>query len=148
MTMVTSPPQFAPPPAAAAAPAAPVPPPAPTDPISLNGGAAAHDEEDEGPEEKTRIGVPAYEASAKKVTDDAKEPEVERPETSMFRPRVAGQADAPSLLTAQAVRVVVWRGPDGVRVAPYGTKVSAIAVDAILVALDPTADLADWLTEK
>ena len=54
--------------------------------------------------------------------------------------------DAPSGLRAsQAVRVIVWRGPDGVHVAPAGTTVSAITVDALLVALDPNADLAAWL---
>ena len=84
--------------------------------------------------EKTRIGVPAYEASAKMVTD-------------AIPPDEPPQADA-SLRTAQAVRVVVWRGPDGVYVAPYGTRVSAIAIDAMLVALDPSADLAAWLTRK
>ena len=54
----------------------------------------------------------------------------------------------PELLATQAVRVVVWRTPDGVRVAPAGTVVSAIACDAVLVALDPTADLSAWLTNK
>jgi hypothetical protein len=54
----------------------------------------------------------------------------------------------PDLLATQAVRVVVWRTPDGVRVAPAGTVVSAIACDAVLVALDPTADLSAWLTNK
>ncbi len=49
------------------------------------------------------------------------------------------------LRASQAVRVIVWRGPDGVHVAPAGTTVSAITVDALLVALDPNADLAAWL---
>jgi hypothetical protein len=46
------------------------------------------------------------------------------------------------------MRVIVWRGPDGVHVAPQGTTVSAITVDALLVALDPSADLASWLVKK
>jgi hypothetical protein len=50
--------------------------------------------------------------------------------------------------TSQAVRVVVWRTADGVHVAPAGTTVSAISVEALLVALDPGADLAAWLTNK
>ena len=99
----------------------------------LAGSIAQYDADDE-PEEKTRIGVPAYEASAKMATEPLEEPEPEWSE--------------PSLRTAQAVRVIVWRGPDGVHVAPVGTRVSAIAIDAILVALDPSADLAAWLTRK
>jgi hypothetical protein len=54
----------------------------------------------------------------------------------------------PAVRPSQAVRVVVWRDQDRVRVAPLGTKVSAIAVEAVLVALDPSADLAAWLTSK
>jgi hypothetical protein len=50
--------------------------------------------------------------------------------------------------TTQAVRVVVWRSPDGVRVAPLGTAVPAPAVEAILVALDPSADLTAWLARR
>jgi hypothetical protein len=89
------------------------------------------EELDEWVEEKTRIGAPAYTAAAKAA------PPAEA--------REAG-AGAP-LRPAQAVRVVVWRSADGVRVAPHGTTVSAISVDAMLVALDPSADLAAWLTK-
>ena len=53
----------------------------------------------------------------------------------------------PELSSTQAIRVVVWRAADGVHVAPYGTTVNAIGVDAMLVALDPAADLAAWLTK-
>ncbi len=49
--------------------------------------------------------------------------------------------------TAQAIRVVLWRDADGVRIAPEGTRVAAISVEAILVALDPSADLAAWLDD-
>ena len=52
------------------------------------------------------------------------------------------------LVMSQAVRVVVWREPDGVHVAPAGSQVAAIAVEAVLVALDPGADLAAWLSNK
>ncbi|HEX7664145.1 MAG TPA: hypothetical protein VF407_06540, partial [Polyangiaceae bacterium] len=80
-------------------------------------------------EDRTRIGTPAY-----------REPE---PEPSM-RAHIPMRGARPS----QAVRVIVWRGPDGVHVAPYGTTVSAISVDAMLVALDPSADLSAWLSNK
>jgi hypothetical protein len=86
----------------------------------------------EQPDEKTRIGVPAYEASAKMVTEVQSAPAL--PESS--------------LRSSQAIRVVVWRTPEGVRVAPHGTHVAAITVDAFLVALDPSADLAAWLSGK
>jgi hypothetical protein len=93
-------------------------------------------EEDEladAPEEKTRIGVPAYQADAMAAAGETPEPP---------------DADEPSLRLSQALRVIVWRGPDGVHVAPQGTHVSAIAIDAVLVALDPSADLAAWLSKK
>ena len=54
----------------------------------------------------------------------------------------------PGLPTSQAMRVVVWRSVDGVHVAPAGTRVSAITIDAMLVAIDPSADLAAWLVKK
>lgn len=91
-----------------------------------------HDDLADPPEEKTRIGVPAYQAGAMAAADAPVSPKV---------------AD-PSLRPTQAMRVIVWRGPDGVRVAPYGTHVAAIAVDALLVALNPAADLAAWLSKK
>lgn len=84
-------------------------------------------------DEKTRIGEPAYQQIAERLAE-AEAPRPAREQTT--------------LLASQAVRVVVWRGPDGVRVAPYGTTVNAIGVDAILVALDPNADLATWLSRK
>jgi hypothetical protein len=46
---------------------------------------------------------------------------------------------------SQAVRVIVWKDANGVHVAPHGTVVSAITVDAMLVALDELADLSSWL---
>jgi hypothetical protein len=49
---------------------------------------------------------------------------------------------------SQAMRVLIWQSPDGLRVAPAGTVVSAISTEAILVALDPTTDLAAWLNQK
>jgi len=49
------------------------------------------------------------------------------------------------IAATQAVRVLLWRDADGVHVAPSGTVVSAIAVDAILVALSPSVDLSAWL---
>ncbi len=50
-----------------------------------------------------------------------------------------------ALVTTQAVRVILWKDAHGVHVAPAGTLVSAITVDAMLVALDPAADLTAWL---
>jgi hypothetical protein len=84
---------------------------------------------DEDDVQHTRIGSPAYRKD---------------PERASSRP-VPPYAP---LVMSQAVRVVVWRGPDGVHVAPAGTQVSAIGVEAILVATDPVADLAAWLTNK
>jgi hypothetical protein len=53
----------------------------------------------------------------------------------------------PEIVTTQAVRVIVWRDNSGVHVAPAGTVVSAITVDAVLVALEPNTDLTAWLTQ-
>jgi hypothetical protein len=86
----------------------------------------------DAPEEKTRIGVPAYQADAMAAAETPEPPD----------------AAEPSLRLSQALRVIVWRAPDGVHVAPQGTHVSAIAIDAVLVALDPSADLAAWLSKK
>ena len=55
------------------------------------------------------------------------------------------RAGAPALVTSQAVRVVLWKDANGVHVAPQGTLVRAITVEAMLVALDPSADLGAWL---
>jgi hypothetical protein len=88
-------------------------------------------EDFDAPDEKTRIGVPAYEASAKLASE-------------AYAPASAD----PALRPSQALRVVVWRASDGVHVAPHGTRVAAISVDAVLVALDPSADLAAWLRGK
>jgi hypothetical protein len=82
-------------------------------------------------EHKTRIDAPAYRDSDDLYDGSAIVP----PKTGDVRP-------------TQAVRVVVWRAADGVHVAPHGTTVSAISVDAMLVALDPTADLFAWLKGK
>ncbi len=82
-------------------------------------------------ENKTRIDAPAYKDSDDLYDGSAIVP----PKTGDVRP-------------TQAVRVVVWRAADGVHVAPHGTTVSAISVDAMLVALDPTADLFAWLKGK
>ncbi len=49
------------------------------------------------------------------------------------------------LQASQAFHVVLWKDARGVHVAPSGTVVSAITVDAILIALDPSADLSAWL---
>src|SRR5262249_39544151 len=75
-------------------------------------------------DQHTRIGAPPFKEEAK------------RPDSKVSLP-------PPS----QAVRGIVWRGAGGLHLAPYGTKVSAITVEALLVALDPGADLASWLVK-
>ena len=85
------------------------------------------------PDEKTRIGVPAYDPNA---------------EVPPNPPSTPVALEDPSIRSSQAVRVIVWRSADGVHVAPHGTRVAAITVDAVLVALDPAADLTTWLTGK
>jgi hypothetical protein len=54
----------------------------------------------------------------------------------------------PGIQTSQAVRVVVWRDGSGVHIAPAGTIVSSITIDAVLVALEPSADLTAWLSQR
>ena len=54
----------------------------------------------------------------------------------------------PEIQTTQAVRVVVWRDANGVHVAPAGTVVSAIKIDAVLVVLEEGADLTAWLSQR
>ncbi|WP_394849366.1 hypothetical protein LZC95_18210 [Pendulispora brunnea] len=111
---------------------------------------------------KTRIGTPAYSEEVLAASPDEtvaaadtqprgsrpnleQEPRASRPSyTNESRIAARGPVQKPS----QAVRVVVWRDPDGVHVAPHGTTVTAISVDALLVALDPSADLFAWLTNK
>ena len=85
------------------------------------------------PDEKTRIGVPAYDPNAPAPAELPSSPVV---------------IEDPSIRSSQAVRVIVWRAADGVHIAPHGTRVAAITVDAVLVALDPSADLTAWLTGK
>jgi hypothetical protein len=87
------------------------------------------------PQEKTRIGVPAYEASAKMASVATDLPSTPTLELGPLR-------------TSQAIRVIVWRTHEGVHVAPHGTRVAAITVDAMLVGLDPSADLVAWLSGK
>jgi hypothetical protein len=82
-------------------------------------------------DELTRIGEPAYVAGTETLAAVA--------------PAKPAKDD---LHPSQAVRVVVWRSADGVHVAPHGTTVNAIVVEAMLVALDPAADLAAWLAKR
>lgn len=74
--------------------------------------------------ERTRIGAAAYAPPAD-----------ERP-SSGPRP-------------SQAVRIVLYRAADGsLRLAPAGSDVSAVTVEAMLVAMDPEVDLRAWLASK
>ena len=102
-------------------------------PTQARGGEALSEMADE----MTRVGGPAF-------VDGDGSPSG-RPPPSV---RAPSPSQAPGARPSQAVRVVVWRSADGVHVAPHGTTVSAITVDAMLVALDPSADLASWLAKK
>lgn len=58
----------------------------------------------------------------------------------------SAEAEEPSFRASQAVQVVVWRAPDGtLRIAPKGTVVSAVTIEALLVAPGPDVDLLAWL---
>lgn len=63
------------------------------------------------------------------------------------RPPTATVHD-PEIQTSQAVRVVVWRDASGVHLAPAGTVVSSITIDAVLVVLEPGVDLTAWLSQR
>lgn len=89
--------------------------------------------EDDEVEEKTRVGALRYRTTAELPQD---RPSREKMDTDG------------SLQVSQAVRVVVWRAPDGVHVAPKGTRVGALTVEAVLVAIDGATDLGAWLTGK
>jgi hypothetical protein len=91
-------------------------------------------------EDQTRIGPPPVEHLEGSAPSERVQP---RAESSRPAPILA-ESDLP-LQMSQAARVVVWRGADGVHIAPVGTKVAAITVEALLVAIDPAADLAAWL---
>lgn len=67
------------------------------------------------------------------------------PKPSRPPPPPAGDS---AVRPSQAVHVIVWRDAAGVHVAPAGTVVSSITVDAMLVALDPNADLSAWLEAR
>jgi hypothetical protein len=66
-------------------------------------------------------------------------PPVRAPQTTVHDPEIQ---------TTQAVRVVVWRDANGVHVAPAGTVVSSITIDAVLVVLEEGADLTAWLSQR
>jgi len=71
-------------------------------------------------QERTKHGVPAYKAS-------------EPPPALPFK-------------ASQAVQVVIWRDADGkLRVAPRGTAISAVTIEALLVAPSSDVDLLAWL---
>jgi hypothetical protein len=73
--------------------------------------------------ERTRIGQPAYRPS-----DPPPNQHVE------FR-------------ASQAVHVILWRDAEGhLRVAPRGTSVSAVTIEALLVAPSSDVDLLAWLS--
>jgi len=72
--------------------------------------------------ERTRIGQPAY------------------------RPSDPPPGQSVEFKASQAVHVILWRDGDGrLRVAPRGTTVSAVTIEALLVAPSPDVDLLAWL---
>ncbi|HEX4514663.1 MAG TPA: hypothetical protein VH054_14035 [Polyangiaceae bacterium] len=72
--------------------------------------------------ERTRIGQPAY------------------------RPSDPPPGQAVEFRASQAVHVILWRDGDGrLRVAPRGTNVSAVTIEALLVAPSSDVDLLAWL---
>ena len=85
-------------------------------------------------ERETQFGAPPVETSS---------PPAEPTQAPRKMPSRAPPAmlHDPKIQTSQAVRVVIWRDANGVHVAPAGTAVSAITIDAVLVVLDPAADL-------
>jgi len=74
-------------------------------------------------------------------------PQMAVPKSPSVRPP-SNTVHDPGIQTSQAVRVVVWRDATGVHIAPAGTVVSAITIDAVLVALEPSADLTAWLSQR
>lgn len=95
----------------------------------------------DGGDRKTTVGV-----VAPSVTQQRAAPASMPPRAPRASPSIIPHDD--SIKTSQAIRVVVWRDANGVHVAPEGTVVSAIKIDAMLVALEPTADLTAWLSRK
>jgi len=85
---------------------------------------------------KTAFAVPAAPPVA---TASVAPPPPRAPQTTVHDPEIQ---------TSQAVRVVVWRDGNGVHIAPAGTVVSSITIDAVLVVLEPTADLTAWLSQR
>lgn len=101
---------------------------------------------DEG-DRKTTVGGPPSGVVAPSVTQQRAAPPSMPPRAApRASPSIVPHDD--SIKTSQAIRVVVWRDANGVHVAPEGTVVSAIKIDAMLVALEPTADLTAWLSRK
>ena len=96
---------------------------------------------------KTAVGGPPVTSAAPSVTQQRAAPASMPPPRAQHKsPSIIPHDD--SIKTSQAIRVVVWRDANGVHVAPEGTVVSAIKIDAMLVALEPTADLTAWLSRK
>lgn len=94
---------------------------------------------------KTSVGLPPPDFKA--TVNAFAKPKTSAASAPASSSRTAEPHD-PGVVTTQAVRVVLWRDGSGVHVAPAGTVVSAITVDAVLVALDSNADLTAWLTQK
>lgn len=104
--------------------------------------------------ERTRIGAPAYQPPPPEHTAVGDVNELRRamdaaPNAAADGAGIDRVVEAASgLRVSQAVRVVVWSDGAGVHVAPAGTTVTAITVEALLVAVDPSADLSAWLSKK
>lgn len=94
--------------------------------------------------ELNQVRIPTVISSAEAPTSEREKPS--QPPASGRGERVErGEERRAPLATSQAVRVVLWKDANGVHVAPQGTLVSAITVDVMVVALDPSADIRAWL---
>jgi hypothetical protein len=130
----------------------------PSPPQSLSSDALEDEEDDGSGDRKTVMGAPPPNLASSGKRDPLRDPReklASRPAPATL-PRGARTPSVvphdPAIQTSQAIRVVVWRDASGVHVAPAGTpeaaRVTAIKIDAVLVALEPTADLTAWLSRR
>jgi hypothetical protein len=96
-------------------------------------------------EERTRIGSADYSEGARLAMARAQLEET----AARGVVEIAERESIPHVMSTQAVRVVVYRSDGAVMVAPHGTRLGNVPhVQAVLVSLEPHADLATWLIPK
>jgi hypothetical protein len=108
-------------------------------------------DEMENMDRMTRVAAPPESIPEPEVTHEPPVAHLAEPSAPRELGRMRGPATTvhdPEIQTSQAIRVVVWRDATGVHIAPAGTVVSSITIDAVLVALEPTADLTAWLSQQ